>query len=163
MKQSHLNIKQPLDGLNKLSKPVMRACWKAQQDHGLLRRMWGASDLSELGISKTTIQKRLRSGAYTIQLKHETTCVIRDSRAKRTWQRWSVIFTEEATFHANGCVSRHSYNIWGHINQTRFTIPQKRMCGADLCKTECWDHLFRWRHHYWRHLSRHVELCFPSN
>jgi hypothetical protein len=82
----------------------------------------------ELGIPKTRIQnvihKRLRRYAYKTLLKHE---IKPDARSKRydylnlmlnktdgdgTFLR-RICFTDEATFHMNGCVNRHKCRIWG--------------------------------------------------
>jgi hypothetical protein len=83
-----------------------------------------------LGIPKTKIQnvihKRLCLYAYKIQMKHE---IKPDDRPKRydfaslmlnttddddddeTFVR-RICFTDEATFHMNGCVNRHNCRIW---------------------------------------------------
>jgi hypothetical protein len=82
----------------------------------------------ELAIPKSTIQnviqKRLRLYAYKSQLKHEITL---DDRPKlydfaslmlnkidddEIFLR-QICFTDEATFHMNGCVNRHNCRIWG--------------------------------------------------
>lgn len=82
----------------------------------------------QLGIPKTTIQnvlhKRLRLHAYKIQLKHEIKPTDRPKRYAFACNMLEnidndesflkrVIFTDEATFHVNGCVNRHNCRIWG--------------------------------------------------
>jgi hypothetical protein len=83
---------------------------------------------SELEIPKTMIQnvtdKHLCLNAYNIQLKHE----IKPDDQHRCYDFASLMlntihydetfllqisFTDEATFHMNGCVNRHNCQIWG--------------------------------------------------
>jgi hypothetical protein len=86
----------------------------------------------ELGIPKSTIQnvihKRLRLPAYKIQLKHE----IKHDDGPKHYEFVSLMlnkidddemflcqicFTDEVTFHMNGCVNRHNCRIWGSEQQ----------------------------------------------
>jgi ferredoxin-like protein FixX len=82
----------------------------------------------ELGFPKTTIQnvihKRLRLYAYKIQLKHDikpdevpkhydfASLMLNKIDEDETFVR-QICFTDEATFHMNGCVNCHNCRIWG--------------------------------------------------
>lgn len=82
----------------------------------------------ELQIPKTTIQnilhKRLRLHAYKIQLRQQIKLTDRPKRKEFACFMLEqidddpdflkrVLFTDEATFHINGCVNRHNCRIWG--------------------------------------------------
>lgn len=85
----------------------------------------------ELQIPKTTIhkvlRKRLQLYAYKIQLLQElkptdnekrfefATTILDKISANESFLN-DVIFTDEATFHINGCVNRHNSRIWGDEN-----------------------------------------------
>jgi hypothetical protein len=89
----------------------------------------------ELCVLKTTIQnvlhKRLRLHAYKIQLRHEIKVTDHPKRVEFAnfmlteiddsedyLQR--VMFTDEATFHINSCVSHYNCRVWGSQQPNEF-------------------------------------------